>query len=185
MLPKDRTLPKWRQSVPYGKSPCHSMKSPHVGKISKFENTLPLWRTVRQLVPQKGKRGVPTWPRDSTPRYGPWRVENRDSNKSPWMTMFLTAHITAARRSQEGLGALTAKSQSSIPDQETKSPQAPRWPKRKKKKKETLTPGTAWRDRELKMLINAKWSKPDTKGQILLDFMYMKYPEIGKSWDCK
>ena len=184
MLPKDRTLPKWRQSVPYSKSHCHSTKPLHVGKISKFENTLPLWRTVRQLVPQKGKRGVPMWPRDSTPRYGPWRVENRDSNKSPWMTMFLTAHITAARRSQEGLGTLTAKSQSSIPDQETKIPQAPWWPKREKKKKGNsytwYSMDGSWTED-----VNAKWSKPDTKGQILWDFMYMKYPEIGKSRDCK
>ena len=73
--------------------------------------------------------------------------------------MFLTAHITAARRSQEGLGTLTAKSQSSIPDQEKKSPQAPWWPKRKKKKKETLTPGTAWMDRELKMLMPSEVSQ--------------------------
>lgn len=33
-----------------------------------------------------------------------------------------------------GLGALTAKSQSSIPAQETMIPQAPSWPKGKKKK---------------------------------------------------
>ena len=74
--------------------------------------------------------------------------------------MFLTAHITAARRSQEGLGALTAKSQSSIPGQETKIPQAPWWPKgKKKKKKETLTPGTAWMDHELKMLMLSEVSQ--------------------------
>ena len=126
----------------------------------------PLWKILVGL--QNVKYGIIIWPNISTPRYIPKRIENRYSNNACTSTY---VHSSTIHNSQK-----VETAHMFIKEYMDKQIVVCTYNVVLLSHKKEWNTDTWYKVNESQKHF-AKWKKPDTKGHILCDSIYMKYPK--------